>query len=230
MTSTERQQPLAPCAGGGQGPVQLSCKENMGQPLQPSSTTNHPMTRSRRQQQQQQVCALQCTEMELVVGDCVGVVEGVCSHSSAGEVLLPVGNPTAPTTTTIPVAHMDYNPATVSAIGGGGPTTYGSLTAPPPSFGVPTRPPGFDFHPASVASGGIHMLQGGSWHGQTQPAVGGTFTPLPDLQWARSSDLWRRMRAKDVTKVAPETDLRMHHPDILPNMRVILMDWMMEVS
>lgn len=104
--------------------------------------------------------------------------------------------------------------------------------------------PFVDFHrhqtTTNVASG-IHMLQGGSLHHpnsshlhQHQPtgihALEVTqSTPLPNLQWTQSSDLWRKMRAKDVTKVAPETELRLHHPGILPNMRVILLDWMMEV-
>ena len=59
---------------------------------------------------------------------------------------------------------------------------------------------------------------------------GGVTTPLPHLQWARSADLWRTMRSKDTTKAAPEAELRLHHPEILSNMRIILLDWMMEVG
>ena len=55
-------------------------------------------------------------------------------------------------------------------------------------------------------------------------------SPLPSLQWVRSADLWRTMRSKDVSKAAPEAELRLHHPGILSSMRVILLDWMMEVK
>ena len=55
-------------------------------------------------------------------------------------------------------------------------------------------------------------------------------SPLPQLKWARSADMWWTMRAKDVTKAAPEEALRLCHPEILPSMRIILLDWMMEVS
>lgn len=53
--------------------------------------------------------------------------------------------------------------------------------------------------------------------------------PLPRLSWVNSGDLWQRMRAKDSTRAAPEAELRMRHPNILPNMRTILLDWIMEV-
>ncbi len=55
-------------------------------------------------------------------------------------------------------------------------------------------------------------------------------TPLPKLSWANSGVLWRQMRVKDRTSVAPDTDLRLRHPGIAPNMRTILLDWMMEVG
>ena len=57
------------------------------------------------------------------------------------------------------------------------------------------------------------------------PPVG----PLPRLSWANSRDLWAEMRAKDVSKMAPEEELRSLHPGILPSMRTILFDWLMEV-
>ena len=57
------------------------------------------------------------------------------------------------------------------------------------------------------------------------PPVG----PLPPLSWANSRDLWAEMRAKDVSKTAPEEELRLLHPGILPSMRTILFDWLMEV-
>ena len=53
--------------------------------------------------------------------------------------------------------------------------------------------------------------------------------PLPQLSWANSGELWTEMRAKDVSKTAPEDGLRTLHPDILPSMRTILLDWLMEV-
>ena len=54
--------------------------------------------------------------------------------------------------------------------------------------------------------------------------------PLPQLKWVQPADLWWTMRSKDVTKAAPEAELRLHHPEILSSMRVILLDWMMEVG
>ena len=53
--------------------------------------------------------------------------------------------------------------------------------------------------------------------------------PLPRLSWANSRELWAGMRAKDVYKTTPELDLCSRHPSILPTMRTILFDWLMEV-
>ena len=53
--------------------------------------------------------------------------------------------------------------------------------------------------------------------------------PLPVLSWANSRDLWADMRAKDVCKTSPDQELRSRHPGILPTMRTILLDWLMEV-
>lgn len=53
--------------------------------------------------------------------------------------------------------------------------------------------------------------------------------PLPRLTWANSRELWAAMRAKDVSKMTPELELRSLHPGILPSMRTILFDWLMEV-
>ncbi len=61
------------------------------------------------------------------------------------------------------------------------------------------------------------------------PEHSSKMNPLPQLQWVRSADLWRTMRSKDVSKVAPDSDLRLKHPGILSNMRMILLDWLMEV-
>ena len=54
-------------------------------------------------------------------------------------------------------------------------------------------------------------------------------SPLPQLSWTDSDGLWQRMRSKDNCMAAPETDLIARHPCILPNMRTILLDWMLEV-
>lgn len=52
---------------------------------------------------------------------------------------------------------------------------------------------------------------------------------LPTLSWTDSTSLWQKMRAKDTCKPAPEADLHLRHPCILPSMRTILLDWMLEV-
>ncbi len=54
-------------------------------------------------------------------------------------------------------------------------------------------------------------------------------SPLPTLRWAASGEVWDQMRQQDVVKSAPEAELQVRHPGIVPNMRVILLDWMLEV-
>ena len=54
--------------------------------------------------------------------------------------------------------------------------------------------------------------------------------PLPQLSWANPRELWTEMRAKDVCQTAPEEELQSRHPGILPTMRTILFDWLMEVG
>ena len=54
--------------------------------------------------------------------------------------------------------------------------------------------------------------------------------PLPNLQWVHADELWQIMRSKDTCKVAPEAELRVRHPGILSSMRIILLDWVMEVG
>lgn len=217
---------------------QPPCKENVGQAV------SHPMTRSRRLQQQQ-LCELQCNEME-VLSDCIGssIVVGVDSlnvssvHSCSGGHVVGCGTGSI----TVP---FDYN----SSQSGSATATYNSLIVPPSATQtiLPPKPPGFDYHRTTTSNSvsgvpaGIQELQGGPFHialpqltatgahGFSNIEGSVTFTPLPDLQWTQSTDLWRRMRAKDMAKVAPETDLRLQHPGILPSMRIILMDWMMEV-
>ena len=63
-----------------------------------------------------------------------------------------------------------------------------------------------------------------------EPSVVALTSPLPQLSWANSAELWGQMRAKDVSKMAAEQELCLHHPGILPSMRTILFDWLMEVS
>lgn len=54
-------------------------------------------------------------------------------------------------------------------------------------------------------------------------------SPLPQLSWTDSGLLWQQMRQKDTCIPAPETELRIRHPSIMPTMRTILLDWMLEV-
>ena len=54
--------------------------------------------------------------------------------------------------------------------------------------------------------------------------------PLPTLQWTSAEKMWHTMRAKDSFRAGPEADLYHNHPEILPSMRIILLDWMMEVG
>lgn len=55
-------------------------------------------------------------------------------------------------------------------------------------------------------------------------------SPLPHLNWADSEGFWLQMRAKDICQETPETNLMSRHPCILPSMRTILLDWILEVS
>lgn len=72
-----------------------------------------------------------------------------------------------------------------------------------------------------------------SLHPTSFPSSFGTtltsLSPLPPLQWAHSGDLWRQMRDKDMIKSTPESEVQRQHPGIIPSMRVILLDWVLEV-
>ena len=57
-----------------------------------------------------------------------------------------------------------------------------------------------------------------------------SLTPLPSLSWANSAIIWDEMRRKDRSTKAPETELHQRHPCVLPTMRTILLDWMLEVG
>ena len=66
-------------------------------------------------------------------------------------------------------------------------------------------------------------------HMEVAPAPGEGSSPLPPLAWVRSGALWAQMRSKDCSVASPESSLRLRNPSILPSMRTILVDWMMEV-
>lgn len=54
-------------------------------------------------------------------------------------------------------------------------------------------------------------------------------TPLPSLNWADSHDLWRSMRMSDV-KYTHDPAYTRKHLGIEPQMRAILLDWLVEIS
>ena len=230
-TSDLHQQLVAPNSRLQPSSVPLNAKENVGQSISLSSS-NHPMTRSRRQQQQ--LCSLQCMEVE-VIGDCMDGGLNQSGHLGGGHMI--TGGALPPT---IAGAPLEYA-ATTNGVSGVT-SSYNGLSIPTqqpataPTFisakNQQQHLPVYEIHQTNPAASGIQLLQGGS----LQPAAvhgfgmgGETFTPLPALQWTQASVLWRRMRLKDTIKVAPETELRLQHPGILPSMRVILLDWMMEV-
>ena len=93
----------------------------------------------------------------------------------------------------------------------------------------PTRKPLPFTAVGSQHSRPFSMLQQQHYASGFPLAVDGPQSPLPYLAWADSSKLWQEMRSKDTCKAAPESELRLRHPCILPNMRTILLDWMMEV-
>ena len=67
----------------------------------------------------------------------------------------------------------------------------------------------------------------GEGGGRETSGAGG---PLPQLSWANPRELWAEMRGKDVCQTVPEEELQSRHPGILPTMRTILFDWLMEVG
>lgn len=56
-----------------------------------------------------------------------------------------------------------------------------------------------------------------------------TQTPLPELTWANSSDLWNAMRQSDL-KYKHNPGYTRNHVGIEPQMRAILLDWLAEIS
>lgn len=53
-------------------------------------------------------------------------------------------------------------------------------------------------------------------------------TPLPELNWASAEELWVHMLEKD-RKYARDALYLRYHKNLLPRMRSILLDWLIEV-
>eukprot|EP00118_Oscarella_pearsei_P004670 m.20344 g.20344 ORF g.20344 m.20344 type:complete len:415 (+) comp28001_c0_seq3:119-1363(+) len=54
-------------------------------------------------------------------------------------------------------------------------------------------------------------------------------SPLPKFSWADSDELWREVFAKDFEYKKEEFYIQKNHPGLRPQMRVILLDWLIEV-
>ncbi|XP_035018360.1 G1/S-specific cyclin-E2 [Hippoglossus stenolepis] len=54
-------------------------------------------------------------------------------------------------------------------------------------------------------------------------------SPIPRLSWASSDDVWIKMLNKELKYVHDKGYLQ-RHPKLQPNMRAILLDWLLEVS
>ncbi|MFT7816293.1 G1/S-specific cyclin-E2-like [Arapaima gigas] len=54
-------------------------------------------------------------------------------------------------------------------------------------------------------------------------------SPLPRVSWASSDDVWIKMLNKEL-KYVHDNSFMERHPSLQPNMRSILLDWLMEVS
>ncbi|XP_039276323.1 G1/S-specific cyclin-E1 [Nilaparvata lugens] len=53
---------------------------------------------------------------------------------------------------------------------------------------------------------------------------------IPELQWAKTDELWEAMIRKDETSINNRNeDMFINHPSITPRMRSVLFDWIMEV-
>ena len=82
--------------------------------------------------------------------------------------------------------------------------------------------------PFGSSTGHVHPVPMLALQQSLQPTATPS-SPLPPLTWANSTALWHQMRLKDTCQPAPETSLQLRHPSILPTMRTILLDWMLEV-
>ncbi|KAM3928383.1 G1/S-specific cyclin-E2 [Leptodactylus fuscus] len=54
-------------------------------------------------------------------------------------------------------------------------------------------------------------------------------SPLPDLSWGNSNDVWMKMLSKE-TKYPHSSRILQNHPALTADMRSILLDWLIEVS
>ncbi|KAM4704939.1 G1/S-specific cyclin-E2 [Rhinophrynus dorsalis] len=54
-------------------------------------------------------------------------------------------------------------------------------------------------------------------------------SPLPELSWGNSKDVWAKMLSKE-TKYIHSSHVLQNHPTLNPDMRSILLDWLIEVS
>ncbi|KAM4687306.1 G1/S-specific cyclin-E2 [Discoglossus pictus] len=54
-------------------------------------------------------------------------------------------------------------------------------------------------------------------------------SPLPELSWGNSNDVWAKMVSKE-QKYKHSSRLLKEHPTLIPDMRSILLDWLIEVS
>ena len=62
-----------------------------------------------------------------------------------------------------------------------------------------------------------------------EPQSDAAATPMPKLSWANNSELWETMRQKDA-KYAHDPLYLKRHCGIEPQMRAILLDWLVEIS
>ncbi|KFM61334.1 G1/S-specific cyclin-E1, partial [Stegodyphus mimosarum] len=53
-------------------------------------------------------------------------------------------------------------------------------------------------------------------------------SPLPEVSWAEQTDLWQSLVIKD-TIYRKDPKILLNHPEIEPNMRTIVLDWLTEV-
>ncbi|KAM4029132.1 G1/S-specific cyclin-E2 [Anomaloglossus baeobatrachus] len=54
-------------------------------------------------------------------------------------------------------------------------------------------------------------------------------SPLPELSWGNSKDVWLKMLSKE-SKYVHSSRMLENHPNLKPDMRSILLDWLIEVS
>ena len=109
-----------------------------------------------------------------------------------------------------------------------GPTAGASINPGPPALFSYNNGAGSTNTAAHVDPAPGAVLAGGA-AAASFPTSSNTAAPMPPLSWTDSFQLWQKMRAKDRTRPMAEEQLQASHPSILPCMRTILMDWVMEV-